>query len=82
MKLENHSFRKKSSFFRDHGGQKVDLKLSPTSQYGQPYSGIEGYELKERITLKLMGKRAFYADPMKHFVMLLICTNSGRAILS
>ena len=31
--------------------------MSPTSQYRQPYSGIEDYELKERITKKSPGAR-------------------------
>jgi hypothetical protein len=31
------------------------LFSSPTSQYWQPYSGIEDYELKERITAKISG---------------------------
>jgi len=26
------------------------LLITPTTQYGHPYSGIEDYELKERIT--------------------------------
>ena len=28
----------------------MELFSSPTSHYGQPYSGIQGYELKERVT--------------------------------
>jgi len=31
------------------------LRSTPTSQYRQPYSGIEDYELKERITLEFSG---------------------------
>jgi hypothetical protein len=29
---------------------KSGLQVAPTSHYWQPYSGIEGYELEERVT--------------------------------
>lgn len=41
------------------GREEIGVRITPTSQYGQPYSGIEDYELKERITTEL-SRRAFY----------------------
>ena len=38
---------------------KRGVRSSPTSYYWQPYSGIEGYELKERATLRVTGSHIY-----------------------
>jgi hypothetical protein len=46
--LNNHDFRKNSSFVPNPAGLDADLTLPP-SQYGNPDSRIEDYELKVKI---------------------------------
>ena len=43
----------------------ISLPLPPTSHYGQPYSGIEDYELKERVTYV---SAASYVSPLNIMV--------------
>ena len=46
--------------------KKLMLRISPTSQYCQLYSGVEDYKLKEMITIALTGgmsEAALFASP-------------------